>query len=154
MSLSSTLFLKSIIGIFSLAILSILVFVIPFGIMADQTGYYRPILFGLYVTAIPFFIAIFQLFKLLNNIDQSQTFSADSVLRLKNTKICGLIISGLFATALPYIFYAAGQDDAPGVLLAALLIIGGSFIVASVAALLQRLLQNAADIKSENDLTV
>lgn len=55
---------------------------------------------------------------------------------------------------MPYIYYAADRDDAPGVLAIALVIAFASLVIASAAGLFQRLLQNAVDIKSENDLTV
>jgi hypothetical protein len=55
---------------------------------------------------------------------------------------------------MPYIFYVADKDDAPGVAAIGFAIIGLSFVIAVAAAVFQRLLQNAVDIKSENDLTV
>jgi hypothetical protein len=48
----------------------------------------------------------------------------------------------------------ANKDDAPGVLALALVIIIASAAVSVFAAVLQRLLQNAIAIKTENDLTV
>ena len=48
----------------------------------------------------------------------------------------------------------AQWDDAPGLALIDLVIIGASMVIAVFAAVLQRLLQEAIDIKTENDLTV
>ena len=45
-------------------------------------------------------------------------------------------------------------DDAPGIIVIGLVIIFASMVIAVFAAVLQRLLQEAIDIKSENDLTV
>ncbi len=55
---------------------------------------------------------------------------------------------------MPLIYYAAEVDDAPGLILIGMVIICASFVVAVFAAVLQKLLENAIDIKSENDLTV
>jgi hypothetical protein len=90
----------------------------------------------------------------LNYIDKNIAFSDLSVLALKNIKHCGITIAGLFAVGSPYIFYVADKDDAPGLFAIALVFIGASVSVAVFAAVLQRLLQNAIDIKRENDLTV
>jgi hypothetical protein len=55
---------------------------------------------------------------------------------------------------MPFIINAADTDDAPGVVAIGLVIIFASAIVAVFAAVLQKLVQNAVNIKSENDLTV
>ena len=55
---------------------------------------------------------------------------------------------------MPFVIYVADKDDAPGAVGIGLVIIFASLIIAVFAAVLQRLLQNAIDIKSENDLTV
>lgn len=154
MKRSSTLFLKSVVYLIGIFILALCLFILPMGIMTDQVGYYRPILLGLYVPAVPFFFALYQAIKLLGYIDNDKAFSDLSVAALKNIKYSAAVISALFTTGLPYIYYAADRDDAPGVLAIGLVIAFASLVIASAAALFQRLLQNAVDIKSENDLTV
>jgi MFS family permease len=154
MKRGSTLVLRAAILVMGLIVLGLCVFALPAGINTDNTGYYRPILFGLYIPAIPFFFALHQALKLLEYIDKNKAFSNLSVSALGNIKYCGLAISGLFALGMPYIFYAADRDDAPGVAAIGFIIIGASFVIATAAAVFQRLLQNAVDIKSENDLTV
>ena len=151
---SSTLFLKFVVMLLGLAVLAICILGLPPLINSDRTGYYRPILIGLYVPAIPFFFALYQTLKLLSYIDKNKAFSELSVQVLKNIKYCASIIAGLFAAGMPYIYYAAERDDAPGVILIGLVIIFASIVIATFAAVLQKLIQNAVDIKSENDLTV
>ncbi|MGV2643750.1 DUF2975 domain-containing protein, partial [Clostridium perfringens] len=46
------------------------------------------------------------------------------------------------------------KDDAPGIILIGMALIFASIVIAVFAAVLQKLLQEAIDIKSENDLTV
>jgi hypothetical protein len=154
MERGSTIFLRGVIFLLAMAVLALCMFVLPRIIGSiDVTGY-DPILLGMYVTAIPFFIALYQTLKLLNYIDTNKAFSPLSVKALKNIKYCAIIISAWYTVGMPYIFYVADQDDAPGVVAIGLVIIFASFVIAVFAAVLQRLLQNAIAIKTENDLTV
>lgn len=154
MKRGSTIILRGVVVFLGLIVLALCVFALPAGILSDNTGYYRPILWGLYIPAVPFFVALYQSLKLLGYIDNNKAFSRVSINTLKIIKYCALTISSLFAIGMPYIFYAADRDDAPGVVLIGFVIIGASFVIATAAAVFQSLLQNAVDIKSENDLTV
>jgi hypothetical protein len=151
---SSTWFLKGVILLLGAAVLALCLFGLPRVIGEINLGGYDPILLGMYVTAIPFFIALYQALLLLRYIDKNNAFSELSVRALKKIKYCALAISGLYAVGLHYIFYVADLDDAPGVVAIALVIIFASGVIAIFAALLAKLLQNAIAIKSENDLTV
>jgi MFS family permease len=150
----STLILRIAILAFAAVIAGLCIFVLPAGILTDNTGLYRWILLGLYIPAAPFFMAIYQTMKLLDYIDHNTAFSDESVLYLKTIKHCGAIIAGIFSVGMPYIYYVADKDDAPGVVALGLVIVGASIAVAVFAAVLERLLQNAIDIKTENNLTV
>ncbi len=154
MKRGSTFILKGVVVLLGLIVLALCVVALPAGLLSDNTGYYKPILLGLYVPAIPFFFALYQTLKLLSYIDRDKAFSKLSVTALRNIKFCAFIVSALFAAGQPYVFYAADRDDAPGVALVGFIIIGASFVIATSAAVFQSLLQNAVDIKSENDLTV
>ncbi len=154
MKRGSTIFLRGVVLVIGLIVLALCVFALPAGISSDRTGDYRPILLGLYVPAIPFFFALYQTLKLLSYIDQNLAFSDASIKTLKYIKYCAITISAMFAAGMPYIYLVADKDDAPGVILLGLVIIFASFVIATFAAVLQKLLQNAMDIKSENDLTV
>ena len=106
------------------------------------------------VSAIPYFVALYQAFKLLSFIDKNKAFSEISVKCLKIIKYCAITISGLYVVSLPFFFIFAHLDDAPGVVLLGMLYIFAPLVIAVFAAVLQRLLQEAITIKSENDLTV
>ncbi|MBP7967305.1 DUF2975 domain-containing protein [Candidatus Woesebacteria bacterium] len=151
---SSTLFLKSVVFLIGLAVLALCVLALPAGIMSDRAGYYRPILLGLYIPAIPFFYALYQAIRILNFIDKNNIFSEVSIVAFKKIKYCALTISALFAAGMPYIFYVGDKDDAPGVIAIGFIIIFASIVIATAAGVFQSLVQNAVDIKSENDLTV
>ena len=154
MKRGSTLFLKIVVYLIGIVMLGVCAALLPIGIMTDQVGYYRPILLGLYVPAVPFFFALYQALKLLGLIDKNKAFSDGSVSALKKIKYAAVVISALFAAGMPYIYDAANRDDAPGVIVMGLVIVFASVVIAAAAALFQQLFQNAVDIKSENDLTV
>ncbi|HLD21410.1 MAG TPA: DUF2975 domain-containing protein, partial [Patescibacteria group bacterium] len=147
MKRGSTFFLRGVIFLIGMGVLALCIFWLPRVIGSFSWGGYDPILIGLYVSAIPFFIALYQALKLLSYIDMNKAFSELSVQALRNIKYCAIIISALFATGMPYIFYIADQDDAPGVVAIGLVIIFASMVIATFAAVLQKLVQNAVDIK-------
>jgi len=112
-------------------------------------------LVGLYAAVIPFFFALHQTLKLLSYIDKKKAFSDLSVKALRNIKYCAFAICALYmASIMPLIFCFAEFDDAPGLVLIGFVIGLSPVVIATFAAILQRLLQEAIDIKSENDLTI
>lgn len=158
MKRSSTVFLRLAVFIIGTPVLALILFGIywlaknPANPDYDHLLY--PIVIGMFGAAIPFFIALFQAFKLLNYIDRNEAFSELSVAALKKIKYCALTISGLYVVILPFVFLIAELDDAPGLVLMEMVPIFASLVIAVFAAVLQRLLQEAINIKSENDLTV
>lgn len=150
----STLLLKTAICLIGALVLAVCIFVLPAGIASDQTGYYRPLLLGLYVAALPFFFALYQALTLLGYIDKGRVFTTAAIAALKKINYSAASISGLFTVAMPAIYYAADTDDAPGVMVIGLVVTFASLVVMAVARLCGQLLQNAVIIKTENDLTV
>ncbi|HBV87179.1 MAG TPA: DUF2975 domain-containing protein [Desulfosporosinus sp.] len=155
-----TLFLKVVVVLMGLPVLALCIFLLPeiaefFAELNPQLAYLQyPFLIGLYVTALVFFVALYQTLKLLSYIDKNQAFSELSVTALKNIKNCAITISALYVVFMPLIYLMAEVDDAPGIILIGMVIIFGCIVVAVFAAVLQKLLKNAIEIKSENDLTV
>ncbi len=112
------------------------------------------IVIGLYITAVPFFVALWQAIKLLGYIDKNTAFSDLSVQALKNIKYCSMLISVVYVAFVPLLFPIADADDAPGLIIMGAVIACAPITVAVFAAVLQKLLQSVIEIKSENDLTV
>lgn len=163
MKKGSTLFLKAVTTMISIPILALSIFVLPkiavIAIVKMQTGselayIVLGLLLIMYLSSIPFYFALYQAIQLLRYIDQSQAFSMLSVIALKKIKNCALMISGLYVIALPLIFVVAQWDDAPGLVAIGMVILGASLVVVVFAAVLQRLLEEAIQIKSENDLMI
>lgn len=154
MTYGSTLFLKGVITLIGSAALVLCIVIFRAAIQPEAAGDYRPILLSMCVSAIPFFIALYQTIQLLRFIDKNSAFSHASVRALQVIKYAAISISALYTLGMPYIFIVADRDDAPGVILIGLVIILASFAVAVFAAVLQSLLHHAIDIKTENELTV
>ncbi|MCM3439273.1 DUF2975 domain-containing protein [Metabacillus halosaccharovorans] len=158
MKIGSTLFLKAAVFLIGTPVLALIII----GLVQlaknpanpEYAHFLYPIVIGMYVSAIPFFMALFQAFKLLSYIDKNQAFSELSVKALKVIKFCALTISGLYVVIIPFVFLVAELDDAPGLIIIGMVPIFASLVIAVFAAVLQRLLQEAITIKSENDLTV
>lgn len=108
----------------------------------------------LYGSAIPFYFALYQAFKLLSYIDKNKAFSELSVRALKKIKYCAISICSIHVLGLPLFYFVADKDDAPGLVFVGMVIPFASMVITVFAAVLQRLLQEAINIKSENDLTV
>ena len=153
MKKGSTLFLKVVIYIIGFAALGLCVIIGGVSI-SGNAGMFLPILLIAGVTAIPFFFALHQALKLLSYIDNNTAFSGQSVKAIKNIKYCAFTISVLYAAGMPFVIYIADKDDAPGAVVIGLVFIFAPLITGVFAAVLEKLLQNAIDIKSENDLTV
>ena len=111
------------------------------------------IIFG-YIASIPFFVGLYQAFKLLNLIDANKAFSQGAVNTLKNMKVAALSLVGFIAIGVLYIRFFVHGDDPAGSTMLGFIICFAALVIATAAAVFERLLQNAADIKSENDLTV
>jgi len=112
------------------------------------------ILYG-YGASIAFFIALFNAFRLLGYIGQNHVFSTNSVKTLKNIKYCAIVLSILIVMAGLYIKLTHNKEDDPAGFLAICIVTTFvSIVVATAAAIFERLLQNAIDMKSENDLTI
>ena len=158
MKQGSTLFLKLTLFLMGIPVLALgiygLIKIIQNPVNPDYLYILYPALIGMYASAIPYFAALYQSFKLLIYIDKSQAFSDVSVKALKNIKICAIIFSGLYVAIMPFVFLAADKDDAPGLIIIGMVPIFASMVIAVFAAVLQKLLKVAINIKSENDLTV
>ncbi|MCP1491525.1 hypothetical protein J2Y73_001556 [Peribacillus frigoritolerans] len=155
----TTLFLKLAVIFIGIPVLALCIFLVPH--MANFAAKLYPnialmkylIFLVMYGAAIPFYVALYQAFNLVRYIEENTAFSKLSVKALKNIKCCAITISGLYVLGLPLFHFIARKVDPP-IGLMGLIIIFASLVIAVFAAILQRLLQEAINIKSENDLTV
>ena len=112
-----------------------------------------PFLAYAYIASIPFFVALYQAFKVMGYVRHNQTFSQTTVKALRTIKYCAIAIIGFVAVSVIFLMFG-DKDDRPAGVFMRILITFASIVVATTAAMFERILQNAVDIKSENDLTV
>ena len=160
MKQGTTLFLKIALILIGIPILALCIFFVPGAAdfaakLYPDMAYIKYLIYILmYATALPFYLALYQAFKLLSYIDKNKAFSELSVKALKVIKYCAVTISILYITGMPLFYLIADKDDAPGIIVIGMVIIFASMVIAVFAAVLQRLLREAIHIKIENDLTV
>jgi hypothetical protein len=155
----SIVFLQAVILIISIAALVILIrFPLTEGRAANLnlfSIYTDPFILYGYATSVAFFVALFKAFKLLGYIRQNKVFSSNSVKTIRNIKYCGIVLSILIVIAGIYIrIFHAKDDDPAGFLAICMVTTIISAVVATAAAIFEKILQNAIDMKSENDLTI
>jgi hypothetical protein len=154
---SSTVFLQAVIVVIGIGALVFLLWEPHVeGVNAHATlfqKYFNLFVAYAYVASIPFFVALYQAFKVLGYAAENKVFSQDAVKALRTIKYCALAIIGFVAVSVLFMI-SGDRDDRPAGLFMRILISFPSIVVATVAAISERLLQNAVDMKSENDLTV
>ncbi len=164
MKRGSTIFLRGVVVFIGIAVLALCIFGLPrFAVWFTQdaaamtpigSSLYYPILIWLYAPAIPFFWALYQTLKLLGYIDRKAAFSILSVKALRKIQYCATAMSILYALGMPFVYFSAKVEDAPGLVLVGAAFACSPMVIATFAAVLQRLLKEAIDIKSENDSTI
>src|SRR6478672_12011408 len=154
----STVFLKVVIVLIAIGLLAAMIrFPQTEGRAANLdliSIYADPLIIYGYIASVPFFVALYQAFKLLGYVDNNKVFSQLAVKAVKNIKYCAITISGLIILGVLYIRLFVNGDDPAGSTALGMFTTFASIVIATAAAIFERLLQNAVDIKSENDLTV
>ncbi|HSX39218.1 MAG TPA: DUF2975 domain-containing protein [Candidatus Saccharimonadales bacterium] len=158
MKRSSTLFLKIVLCLIAIGtLMGLLWFPQTEGRAAnlDLISIYKdPFIIYIYIASIPFFVGLYQAFKLLNFIEANKAFSQGAVNTLKNMKFASFSLIGFIALAEFYIRFFAHGDDPAGPTMLGFFMALAFGVIGTAAAVFQKLFQNAIDIKSENDLTV
>jgi hypothetical protein len=155
---SSTLFLKIVVSLIGLVTFAGLIwFPQTEGRAANLdlvSIYADPLIIYGFLASIPFFVALYHGIKLLSYVDQNKVFSETAVKAVRNIKYCAITLSGFIVVGLLYIRLFAHGEDAAGPTALGMFTTFACIVIATAAAVFERLLQNAVNIKSENDLTV
>ena len=160
MKRSSTVFLQAVIVLIGLGSLALILWEPHLeGRNAHATTfeiYFKdPFLAYAYTASIAYFIALYQAFKLLGYIARNEVFSGQSVRALRIIKYCAIALVCFILGAEAWLMiFERGKDDITGGVAMGLMLMFISAVVATAAAVFERLLQRAVDMKSENDLTV
>ena len=112
--------------------------------------YFDPFILYGYASSIAFFVALYKAFKLLGYINQNKLFSPTSVRTLRSIKHCALTLSILIAMGGLYIrIFHNKEDDPAGFLAMCIVITFFSVAVAAAVAMLEKIVQNAVDMKNK-----
>ena len=150
----STIFLQVVIALLGVGVLAALLWepqVEGRNVHATQFEIYfkDPFLAYIYLAFVPFFVAIYQAFKLLGYARRNEIFSQPSVRALRIIKYCAMTTALFIVGAEAYIFiFVRGTDDVAGGVMMGAFIIFVSAIITTAAAVFERILQNAVEIKS------
>lgn len=157
----STLLLKSTLVFMALIVLALAVFALPHIYLGGLLEFpsvptvILGIVIVMYAITIPYFFVLWQSWKLLVYIDQKKGFSPFSIQAFRSIKWASLI--GGFILMLgfvPLLYPIAQLQDAPGLLVIGFAFSCIPFVVSLFASVMEKLFQNALDLKSENELTI
>ena len=109
------------------------------------------IIYG-YIASIPFFVALYQAFKLLGHIKQNEALSPIAIKALGNIKYCALAMIGFLVGALLYIRIVVQGDDPAGPTMLGLIAIIISAVVVIAITVFQKKIQNATDLQPKQEL--
>ena len=160
MKRGSTIFLQIVIILLGAGVLAFLLWEPQLegrNVNATQFEIYfkDPFLAYLYLAFVPFFVGLCQGLRLLGYARRDEIFSQASVRALGIIKYCSLITAMFILGAEAYIFvFIRGTDDIAGGVMMGVFVILACAVIGTAAAVFERILQKAVEIKSENDLTV
>src|SRR6476660_5565270 len=120
MKRSSTIFLQAVIVLSGIGALALMLWEPRIeGRNAHATLfeiYFKdPFLAYVYVASIPFFVALYQAFKVLGYAGRNEVFSQSAVNALRTIKYCAMAVIGFMAGAEIIILSHTGEDRAGGV---------------------------------------
>lgn len=79
-----------------------------------QIYFNDPFLAFVYVGSIPFFVALYQAYRLLGNMRRDEPFSQVTVMGLRRIQRCAMILLGVVAVAVIIILATGDGEDRPG----------------------------------------
>ncbi|MCI8485397.1 MAG: DUF2975 domain-containing protein [Lachnospiraceae bacterium] len=113
---------------------------------------YLPWLVVIWLTAIPCYLVLYFGWKITAEISRDHSFSMENSRYLKYISILALLDSGYFFLA--NLILLLLNMNHPGIFLASLFVEFAGVTVAVAAAALSHLVQKAAEIQNENELTI
>lgn len=159
MKKASIIFLQAVVVLIGIVALAILIrFPLTEGRATNLdlfSIYFDPLIIYAYIASVAFFIALYKAFILLGFIGQNKIFDIKSVKALTSIKHCAIALSIMIVLAGVYVRIFHSKDDDPaGFIALCILTTFISVVLATAAAIFEKILQKAVDMKSENDLTI
>ncbi|OGM93240.1 hypothetical protein A2333_01390 [Candidatus Wolfebacteria bacterium RIFOXYB2_FULL_49_7] len=150
MKKSSILFLRAVTVLIGIGVLAFLLWepwvegVNAHAVAFSEVYFDDPFLAYMYLGSIPFFVGLYQTFKVLGYAGQNKIFSQAAVNALRIIKYCAFITAGAIVAAGAYLMIAArsSNDDAAGAVMLGMIATLISLVTGTVAARFERTLRN------------
>lgn len=124
-----------------------------FALMYPELDYmYWPCLIYIWITAVPFYFALYKAFLICREISADSSFCTENAQRLKEISKLALSECILYLAAMIILFVLNLLH--PSILLIMLFIIFAGISIAIISAALSHLVEKASELKKENDLTI
>lgn len=160
MKQASIYFLRTAITLMVLGVAALCTFLLPLlwnDVAAEFPTYsyaVYAVFIAMYIAAIPYFVGMYGAWRLLACIDKGRAFTKDAVSAVRTIAVSAGLVSAVYIVSMPFFYIWGDNDDAPGLIVIGMVLVGAPMVVSVFAALLQRLISDAVDLKSENELTV
>lgn len=157
---TSTTFLQGVLVLFGVGVAAFLLCEPHFeGRNAHATFfevYFKdPFLAYAYTASVPFFLALYHGFQVLGIAGRDEMVSPSAVHSLRIIRRCALAVIGFVVGGVVFLVVNSGDsDDGPPAVVMGAAVTFASIVVAAFVTTLERILQQALDLKAENDLTV
>lgn len=113
---------------------------------------FRPWLIFLLTTGIPCFLVLFHGWGVAGNIGKNKSFSIENAKHLKSISMLALVDTGyLFVGNIVFLLLDMNH---PGIMIVSLIIIVMGIVFSVAAAALSHLIEKAAKLQDESDLTI
>src|SRR6185369_3562714 len=152
MKRGSTIFLQVVILLLGLGVFTFLLWEPQLegrNVNATQFEIYfkDPFLAYIYLVFVPFFVGLYQAFRMLGYARRDEVFSPPAVRALRVIKYCACLLAIFIVGAEVYIFiFVRGtDDDVAGGVMMGVFIIFVSAVIGTAAAVFERILQKAVD---------
>lgn len=113
---------------------------------------YKPFIVFIWITGIPFYIALILGWQICLDISSNQAFTIKNADRLKKISVLAMIEGLIYIVALVYLL--VDQILSTNILTIILLILFFAVIISVFTSMLSHLVREASKIKTDNDLTI
>ncbi|MBA4534532.1 DUF2975 domain-containing protein [Brevibacillus halotolerans] len=113
---------------------------------------YNPFIGFIWITGIPFFIALVLGWQICSDIAFDQAFTVKNADRLKRISVLSMIEGVLYVLALFYLFVVGSYHT--NILVFIVMFLFFSVVISVFTSMLSHLVRKASEIKQDNDLTI
>lgn len=109
---------------------------------------------SLYLSAIASLLIIYYMYRMLGLVDNDRAFSAMSLIYVRAIFRLTIMEFIVLIGTVPFVYYIADNDDAPGVMIIGLGMLIIPLAVATFVSIIGKLLKNAIELKLDYELTI